>query len=67
MDVPVPQIMEDILEAVEIIPKQHIPERKFVKAFDVPVHQIQEGIVEVSQLLPQALLNKLWTCQCQCL
>ena len=50
MDVPVPQIMED---AVTIIPKEHISERKFVEAFDVPVPQNQEGIVEVSQLPPQ--------------
>ena len=45
--------MEDILEAVEIIPEEHIPERKFVEAFEVPVIQIQEGIVEVYQLPPQ--------------
>ena len=49
-DVPEPQIMEDILEAVEITPTEDISERileQFVEAFDEPVLRFQEENVEV--------------------
>ena len=50
VDVPELQIIEDILEAVEITPKEHISERileQFVEAFHEPVFRFQEENVEV--------------------
>ena len=48
-----PQIVED---AVTIIPKEHISERKFVE--DVPVPQIQEQILEVANVFPPELISE---------
>ena len=39
MDVPEPQIMEGILEAVEITPKKYISERMHEQVVDEPVCQ----------------------------
>ena len=54
VDVPVSQIMEEIVNAIETAPKEHTSERvleQFVEAFDEPVPP-QEEIVEVIPLPP---------------
>ena len=52
MDVPEPQIMEGILEAVEITPKKHISERM------LPVPRLQEENVKVIQRLVEGIIHQ---------
>ena len=45
--VPVPQIQEQIVEAIKVIPQEQMAERVVEQIVDVPVPQILDQIVDV--------------------
>ena len=45
--VPVPQIQEQIVDVIKVIPEEWMSKRTVQQIVDVPVPQIQEQIVEV--------------------
>ena len=47
LSVPVPQIQEQIVEAIKVIPQEQMAERIVEQIVDVPVPQIPEQIVDV--------------------
>ena len=47
MDVPVPQIQEQIVEVFKVIPQVRVSERIVEQIVDVPVPQFVEEIVEL--------------------
>ena len=53
---PVPQIMEEIVEIPQLVPQQQIPER-IVEMTDVPVPSVREEIIEVAEHGPQERLQ----------
>ena len=58
VDVPVPQIQEQILEFAEISPQRRIPECIVEHTRDVPVPQIREQFVEVVRNIPQERISE---------
>ena len=52
VDVPVPQMQEQIVEVIKVIPQELVSERIVEQIVDVPVPQIVEEIVEVVQIIP---------------
>ena len=58
VDVPVPQITEETVEAAKSIPEERIQQRTLEETVSVPVPQIQEQIVAVVK----ALLNAVQLC-----
>ena len=44
---PVPQIMEEIVEVVRLIPQERIQQRTIEKFVDVPMLRFMEEIVEI--------------------
>ena len=56
-DVPVPQVVEDILEVIKVSPQERESERIVEQIFDVPVLQVLEEIVDVpvSQVVEEIL------------
>ena len=51
LSVPVPQIQEQIVEAIKVIPQEQMAERIVEQIVDVPVPQITEETDEVATLL----------------
>ena len=49
VDVPVPGIMEEILELIQLVPQERIPERIVEEISDVPVPEVMEKTVEVGK------------------
>ena len=47
MDVPVPQIQEEIVDVIKVIPEEWMSKRIVQQIVDVPVPQIPKKIVEV--------------------
>ena len=50
---PVPQIMEEIVEVIQLVRQERILERIVEEIIDVPVPQVMEEITEFVKLLPQ--------------
>ena len=48
-----PQIMEDIVEVIQLVPQERIQERIVEEIIDVPVPQWIEEMIEVVKLIPQ--------------
>ena len=46
-DVPVPQVVEEILEVIKVIPQERVSERVVEQIVDVPVLRFVEEIVEI--------------------
>ena len=51
--VPVPQIQEQIVDSVQVIPRELFPERIEVQIVDIPVPPIVKKIAEMVQIIPQ--------------
>ena len=58
-DVPVPQVVEDLLEAVEITPQEHISER-ILEQFVETISQLQEETLEVVQSIHHNAFQSAW-------
>ena len=50
--VPVPQIMEDLVDGVQAVPQELVPNRLGEQIGAVPVPQTKEDVVERTQLSP---------------
>ena len=63
VDVPVPQLMEETVEAAKSIPEERTQQRTLEETVSVPVPQIQEQIVEVVKALfeRRAVVQQLLT------
>ena len=46
-DVPVPQVVEEILGVIKVIPQERVSERNVEQIVDVPVLRFMEEIVEI--------------------
>ena len=65
-DVPVPQVVEEILLVIKVIPQVRVSERIVEQIFDVPVlqvlrksvSQVVEEILEVFKVIPQELVSE---------
>ena len=55
VDVPVPQIAEETVEAAKLIPEERIQQRTLEETVSGPVPQIQEQIVAVVKALLNAV------------
>ena len=51
ISVPVPQIQEQIVEVIKVIPQKRTQQRTIEETVNVPVLQIQEQIVAVGKAL----------------
>ena len=58
IDVPVPYVIKDIVEAVEYIPQDEVQNDAVGQITHSPVPQVRKEIGEVTQLLPQELISK---------
>ena len=58
IDVPVPYVMKEIIEAVEYIPQDEVQNDTVEQITHGLVPQIRKEIEEVTQLLPQELISK---------
>ena len=58
VDVPVPQIQEEIVEVTQIIPQECILERMVVS---VPVSQISEQTVEAGECLSERIIEQIFS------
>ena len=52
IDVPVPQVMKEVIEVVKVIPHEPVQNRTVEHIVDVSVPQIQEELLELIQLIP---------------
>ena len=58
VDVPVPQLMEETVEAAKAIPEERTQQRTLEETVSVPVPKIQEHIVEVLKALCAAAFDR---------
>ena len=63
VDFPVPQIWEEIVEVVSLVPQEYVQRQTDERFVNVPVPPILEDIVEVVRRAPQELAQRrLWMC-----
>ena len=66
VEVPVPQILDDIAEVVSLVPQEHVQRQTDERFVDIPVPQMLEDIVEASSTCTRAptdrraLFLKFW-------
>ena len=62
----VPQVTDDTVEGLRLIPQESIHQRIFDEVGDVPLQQVLEKIVEVFKVLPQQrVLRRSRGCPCR--
>ena len=54
---PVPGIMEETLEVIQLVPQERIQERIVEEIIDVPVPEVMEKTVEVGEHIPQEVMQ----------
>ena len=58
IDVLVPQVVEEILETIRIIPQERVQQRTVEQVIDVRVPQVVEQVVEVVKIIPQERIQQ---------